>query len=81
MKQRAIAVSLAIPVAILAAMILADLLLRSCSPSRSSGPAIPYEDRRAYDELRKRGYTDSEARESAPSLRRLCQAADGTDCQ
>lgn len=38
------------------------------------------EDRRAYDEVRRRGYSDSEAKQIAPDAKRLCQAVGGADC-
>lgn len=37
-------------------------------------------DSRAYEELRDRGFSESEAREMAPSISRLCRETGGTDC-
>jgi len=38
-------------------------------------------DKRAYDELRRQGFSDSEARKSAPAIRQLCEAGGGVDCR
>lgn len=43
--------------------------------------AVPTEDRRAYDDVRRRGYSDQEAREIAKGARQLCEAGGGTDCR
>lgn len=38
-------------------------------------------DRAAYDGLRQRGMSERDAAKAAPSVRRLCEAAGGTDCR
>jgi hypothetical protein len=43
--------------------------------------ALPSEDRRSFDALKARGHSDSDARNAASALRRLCEASKGTDCQ
>lgn len=50
------------------------------SPTHSTA-TVAVDDRRAYDELQKRGYSDGEARDSAAAIRQLCEAGGGTDCR
>jgi hypothetical protein len=42
---------------------------------------IANEDRKAYDTLRDNGYSDSQAKDAASSIRRLCEAAHGRGCR
>lgn len=84
-NRRAVALALALPVFMAAAM-LAPWLFHSIfgsgpSSAPSFRPQVPHEDRRAYEELRKHGCSGKEAQDAAASTRRLCEAAGGTDCQ
>jgi hypothetical protein len=54
------------------------LVDRSGEAARKS---LPSGDRRAYDELRSRSYSEEQAREAAAALRRLCEAGKGRDCK
>lgn len=46
----------------------------------ASRDGISGQDRAAYDTLRAQGFTDHDARTAAPAVRRLCEAAGGSDC-
>lgn len=41
---------------------------------------VPAIDQRAYDELKRQGSSDGEARNSAAAVRRFCEAGGGRDC-
>jgi hypothetical protein len=83
-RYPALALALAPPLIMLVG-ILAIALFSSAGPKQRSAEThattIAHEDERAYEELRKRGFSEQEARDAAASTRRLCEAAGGTDCQ
>jgi hypothetical protein len=54
---------------------------RCASTSSDQSSNTPASDQRAYDELRANGYSESEARDAAAGVRRLCEAGGGTDCR
>lgn len=55
--------------------------VRGVAQQATGRETLPSEDRRAYDELKAKGYSDSGARNAASAIRRLCEAGKGTDCQ
>lgn len=65
---------------VIGAIAIVFLIARCHSPGNDLSEGLPASDGRAYDELRARGYSESEARDAAPSVRRLCEAGGGTDC-
>ena len=57
------------------------LPLTGSSPEADGREALPQEDRRSYDALKARGYSDTDARAAAAAVRRLCEAGKETDCR
>ena len=51
------------------------------APEAAGREALPKEDRRSYDALKAKGYSDTDARQAAAAIRRLCEAGKGADCQ
>ena len=51
------------------------------TPEAAGREALPKKDRRSYDALKDKGYSDADARQAAAAIRRLCEAGKGTDCQ
>lgn len=54
-------------------------LVGQCLPDRPTS-TVEGLDKKAYEQLRSRGYSDNEARQAAPSVRRLCEQSGGKDC-
>lgn len=60
-------------------------LIGKCTGS-SDAPSAGYggvanSDRAAYEALRDRGYSDQQAKEAAPAIRRLCETGGGQACR
>lgn len=72
-----------IVIVIIGGIVAFGALISQCSAHEevSASPIVSGKDQRAYDELRRQGYTDGQARDAAPSIRRLCEAGGGTDCR